>query len=162
MDRYQVFFLWIAAGFFITLTVLPASAETATVDSTILENETGEINLTEYSTASYNETEVVETELGLGFQFLASMLRLLHLNLNLINETLNEHSEEYPFLQPTIEETATGIDAADSAIVFVEDPTNMSNANATMHTFDSAIADLNASLVYPQLSFFEVLYGSFF
>ena len=90
------------------------------------------------------------------------MLRLLHLNLNLINETLNEHSEEYPFLQPTIEETATGIDAADSAIVFVEDPTNMSNANATMHTFDSAIADLNASLVYPQLSFFEVLYGSFF
>ena len=70
MDRYQVFFLWIAAGFFITLTVLPASAETATVDSTILENETGEINLTEYSTASYNETEVVETELGLGFSFL--------------------------------------------------------------------------------------------
>lgn len=67
-----------------------------------------------------------------------------------MNETLNEHSEEYPFLQSTIEGTATGIDAVDSAVIFVDDPTNMTKANATMHTFDDAIADLNASLVYPQ------------
>lgn len=150
MERHQVFCLWIAAGFFIILAVFPASAETVTEGSLILQNETGEINLTEYSTASYNETEAIESELGLGFRFLESMLRLLHLNLNLINETLSEHSEEYPFLQPAIEGTETGIDAADSSIVFVEDPTNTSKANDTMHTFDDAIADLNASLVYPQ------------
>ncbi|AKB75035.1 hypothetical protein MSLAZ_1774 [Methanosarcina lacustris Z-7289] len=78
------------------------------------------------------------------------MLRLLDLNLNLINETLNDHSEEYPFLQPTIEETSTGIDAVGSTIVVMEDPTNMSNAKAAMNTFDNAVADLNESLVYPQ------------
>lgn len=150
MNRLQVFCLWIAAGLFIILAVLPASAEAATGDGTILENETGELNLTEYSTASYNETEVIENELGLGFRFLESMLRLLHLNLNLINEILNEHSEEYPFLQSTIEGTATGIDTVDSAIVVVEDPTNISNAKSAMNTFDGAISDLNASLVYPQ------------
>jgi hypothetical protein len=150
MNRLQVFCLWVAAGLFITLAMLPASAEAATGDGTILENETGEINLTEYSTASYNETEVIENELGLGFRFLESMLRLLHLNLNLINQTLSDHSAEYPFLQPTIEGTATGIDAVDSAIVVVEDPTNISNAKSAMNTFDGAIADLNESLVYPQ------------
>jgi hypothetical protein len=150
MNRLQVFCLWVAAGLFITLAMLPASAEAAAGDGTILENETGEINLTEYSTASYNETEVIENELGLGFRFLESMLRLLHLNLNLINQTLSDHSAEYPFLQPTIEGTATGIDAVDSAIVVVEDPTNISNAKSAMNTFDGAIADLNESLVYPQ------------
>lgn len=72
MNRDKVFYLWIAAGLFITLAVFPASAETATGDSIILANETGEINFTEYSTTSYNETEVIETELGLGFKFLAS------------------------------------------------------------------------------------------
>ncbi len=150
MDRYQVLGLWIAAGLVIILFALPASAEPVAGDSTILENENGEINLTENSMASYNETEVVENELNLGFQFLESMLCLLDLNLNLINETLNEHVKEYPFLQPTIEGTTTGIGAVDSAIVYVKDPTNMSKANNTMHSFDSSIADLNASLVYPQ------------
>jgi hypothetical protein len=150
MNRLEVFCLWVAAGLFITLAVLPVSAEAATGDGTILENETGEINLTEYSTASYNETEVIENELGLGFRFLESMLHLLHLNLNLINQTLSDHSAEYPFLQPTIEGTSTGIDAVDSAIVVVEDPTNISNAKSAMNTFDGAIADLNESLVYPQ------------
>lgn len=150
MDRYQVLGLWIATGLVIILFTLPVSAETVAKGSTILENETGEINLTENSTASYNETEVVENELNLGFQFLESMLGLLNLNLNLINDTLNEHAKEYPFLQPTIEGTDTGIGAVDSAIVYVEDPMNMSNANTTMHTFDESIADLNASLVYPQ------------
>ncbi|WP_048135391.1 hypothetical protein [Methanosarcina sp. 1.H.T.1A.1] len=150
MDRYQVFCLWVAAGLFVTLSVLPASAETTFEAGTILENENEELNLTEYSTALDNETEVVEQELSLGLRFLGSMLRLLDLNLNLINETLNDHSEEYPFLQPTIEGTSTGIDAVGSTIVYVEDPTNMSKANSTMHTFDDAIADLNASLVYPQ------------
>jgi hypothetical protein len=38
----------------------------------------------------------------------------------------------------------------DSAIVVVEDPTNISNAKSAMNTFDGAIADLNESLVYPQ------------
>jgi len=150
MDRYQVFCLWIAVGLSITLAVLPASAETAIGNGIIPESKNEEINLTEYSMVSYNESEVIEEELGLGFRFLASMLRLLDLNLNLINETLNNHFAEYPFLQPTIEGTATGIDAVDSAIVVVEDPTNMSNAKSTMNTFDGAIADLNASLVYPQ------------
>lgn len=150
MEKQQVFCLWIAAGFFINLAVLPASAETDINENTILTNDTGEINLTEYSTASYNETEALETELGLGLEFLGSMLHLLDLNLNLINGLLDEHSEEYPFLQPTIEGTATGIDAVNSSIAFVEDPTNMTKADDTMHTFDGAIADLNASLVYPQ------------
>lgn len=150
MKILQVFCLWVAAGLFITLSVLPASAETTFEAGTFLENENKEINLTEYSTASYNETEVVENELSLGLRFLGSMLHLLDLNLNLINETLNDHSEEYPFLQPTMEETSTGIGAVDSAIVAVEDPTNMSNAKAAINTFDGAIADLNESLVYPQ------------
>ncbi|KKH50582.1 hypothetical protein [Methanosarcina sp. 1.H.A.2.2] len=150
MNWLQVFYLWIAAGLFITLSVLPASAETTFETGTILDNETAEINPIDNSTASYNETEVVEQELGLGLRFLGSMLRLLDLNLNLINGTLNDHSAEYPFLQPTIEGTSTGIETVDSTIVFVEDPTNMSKANSTMHTFDGAIADLNASLVYPQ------------
>ena len=149
MSRGQVFSLWLAAGFFILLAVYPASAETVT-DGTSPEYEEGKINLTEYSANSYNETESIETELGLGFKFLKSMLSLLHLNLNLINETLSERSEEYPFLQPTIEGTSTGINAVNSTIDFVDDPTNMSKANATMHTFDNAIEDLNASLVYPQ------------
>lgn len=150
MEKQQVFCLCIAAGFFITLSVVPVSAETETEESIILENETGEINLTENSTGLYNETESVETELGLGLDFLESMLRLLDLNLNLINGLLNEHSEEYPFLEPTIEGTAKGIDAVNSSIAFVEDPTNTTKANDTMHTFDDAIDDLNASLVYPQ------------
>jgi len=150
MDRFQVFCLWVAAGLFIILSVIPASAETTYEAGTILENENEEINLTEYSTASYNETEVVEEELGLGLRFLESMLRLLSLNLNLINQTLSDHSAEYPFLQPTIEGTSTGIDAVGSTIVYVEDPTNMSNANLAMNSFDGSIADLNASLVYPQ------------
>lgn len=150
MNRLQVFCLWVAAGLFITLSVLPASAETALEAGTILVNETEDINLTEYSTASYNETEVVENELGLGFRFLGSMLRLLDLNLNLINETLNDHSEKYPFLQSTIEGTSTGIETVDSTVVFVEDPMNMSNAKAAMNTFDGSVADLNESLVYPQ------------
>lgn len=150
MEKQQVFCLWIAAGLFINLAVLPVSAETATEESTILENETGEINLTEYSMASYNETEAVETELGLGLEFLGSMLHMLDLSLNLTNGLLSEHSEEYPFLEPTIEGTAKGIDAVNSSIAFVEDPTNMTKANDTMHTFDGAIDDLNASLVYPQ------------
>ncbi|MEL7664214.1 MAG: hypothetical protein AAGU10_08800 [Methanosarcina mazei] len=149
MSRGQVFSLWLAAGLFILLAVYPASAETVT-DGISPEYEEGKINLTEYSANSYNETESIETELGLGFKFLKSMLSLLHLNLNLINETLSERSEEYPFLQPTIEGTSTGINAVNSTIDFVDDPTNMSKANATMHTFDSAIEDLNASLVYPQ------------
>ena len=148
MERHQALYLWAAAGLFIILAIFPASASTAMGNK--IGNETEEINLTEYSTASYNETGVVENELGLGFQFLGSLLRLLSLNLNLINETLSERSEEYPFLQPTIEGTSTGIVTADSAIVFVDDPTNMSKANNTMHTFDSTISDLNTSLVYPQ------------
>ncbi len=150
INRLQVFCLWVAAGLFITLFVIPASAETAPDAGIILVNESEEINLTEYSTASYNETEVAENELSLSFRFLGSMLHLLNLNLNLINGTLNNHSAEYPFLQSTIEGTSTGIGAVDSAIVVVEDPTNMSNAKSAMNTFDGAIADLNESLVYPQ------------
>jgi hypothetical protein len=150
MDRFQIFCLLGVAGIFITLAVVPVSAETVTGDDTVLESSNGEINLTEYSTASCNETEGIETELGLGFKFLKSMLSLLDLNLNLINETLTEHSEEYPFLQPTIEGTNKGTGAVDSAIVYVDDPTNMSKADDTMHSFDGAIEDLNESLVYPQ------------
>ena len=150
MNILQVFCLWIAAGLFITLSVLPASAETTFETGTILENEAVETNPIGNSTVSYNETEVVEQELGLGLRFLGSMLRLLDLNLNLINETLNDHATEYPFLQSTIEEASTGIGAVDSTIVFVEDPTNMSKANLAMNTFDDAVSDLNESLVYPQ------------
>lgn len=150
MEKSQAFCLLIAAGIFINLAVLPASAQKVKEESIVFENETEEINLTEYSTTLYNETETVENELGLGLEFLGSMLRLLHLNLNLINGLLSEHSEEYPFLESTIEGTATGMDAVNSSIAFVEDPTNTTKANDTMHTFDDAIADLNTSLVYPQ------------
>lgn len=151
MNRYQIFFLWIAAGLFVTLSMFPVSAETVPEAGVVLESETGEINLTEYSMASYNETEVIEKELGLGLRFLESMLRLLGLNLNLINETLNEHSAEYPFLQPTIEGTATGIETVDSALVVVKDPENVSKTNYTVNTFfNGSVANLNASLVYPQ------------
>jgi hypothetical protein len=150
MNIFQAFCLWIAAGLFITLSVLPASAETSFEAGMILENETVEINPIDNSTSSYNETEVVEKELGLGFRFLGSMLRLLDLNLNLINGTLNDHSAEYPFLQTTIEGTSTGIETVDSVLGVMEDPESINDDNFTLNTFDDAIADLNESLVYPQ------------
>lgn len=150
MNIFQAFCLWIAAGLFITLSVLPASAETSFEAGMILENETAEINPIDNSTSSYNETEVVEKELGLGFRFLGSMLRLLDLNLNLINGTLNDHSAEYPFLQTTIEGTSTGIETVDSVLGVMEDPESINDDNFTLNTFDDAIADLNESLVYPQ------------
>ncbi|WP_235283023.1 hypothetical protein [Methanosarcina sp. 1.H.T.1A.1] len=143
--------MWIATGLFITLSVLPVSAEINFDTGTILKNEYAKINPIDNSTSSYNETEVVEQELSLSLRFLASMLHLLDLNLDLINETLNEHSAEYPFLQSTIEEVSTGLEAVNSAIVVMEtSPENMSKANFTLNTFDSAVSDLNESLVYPQ------------
>ncbi|WP_235283256.1 hypothetical protein [Methanosarcina sp. 2.H.A.1B.4] len=131
--------------------MLPVSAEINFDTGTILKNEYAKINPIDNSTSSYNETEVVEQELSLSLRFLASMLHLLDLNLDLIHETLNEHSAEYPFLQPIIEGAATGIEAVNSAIVVMEtSPENMSEANFTLNTFDGAVANLNESLIYPQ------------
>ena len=79
------------------------------------------------SASIYYETELMEQETGLNFRFLTSMLQMLDLNLNLINETLSSHVKEYPFLQPTIEGTTTGIGTVDSALSLVElSPENLS------------------------------------
>ena len=122
MSRCKIIYLSIAAGFLFALSVISASAE---INET---NETNPIN----TTPLYNETQLLEQEIALNINLLTSMLRMLDLNLNLINETLNAHLEEYPFLKPTIEGTDEGIRAVDSILSVIKlSHDNLSDTNVT-------------------------------
>ena len=75
---------------------------------------------------------------------------MLDLNLNLINETLNAHLEEYPFLKPTIEGTNEGIKTVDSIIAVMElNPDNPNDTNVTLSSLNETMARINSSLEYP-------------
>jgi hypothetical protein len=130
--------IWVTifAGLLFVLSVISASAET---DSEAVPD-------------SEHETGIIAQEIGLNLNFLKSMLQMLDLNLNLINETLNSHLEEFPFLQPTIEGTAEGIKTVDSILVVLElDPNNMNDSNVTLHSLNETLAQINSSIMYPDL-----------
>lgn len=141
MNRCNVIYLLVAAGLLLILSVISASAET---------NATNETNPIENLTSSYNETGLVEREIALNIHFLTSMLQMLNLNLNLINETLNAHLKEYPFLKPTIEGTNEGIKIVDSIIAVMElNPDNPNDTNVTLSSLNETMAQINSSLEYP-------------
>ena len=147
MSRCKIAFLWIAVSFLVMISMFTASAETTHELEMVVENKIDETD----SASIYYETELMEQETGLNFRFLTSMLQMLDLNLNLINETLSSHVKEYPFLQPTIEGTTTGIGTVDSALSLVElSPENLSDANSTLISFNENMAQLNSSLEYPE------------
>jgi len=140
MSRYKIIYLSIAAGLLFALSVISASAE---INET---NETNPIN----TTPLYNETQLLEQEIALNINLLTSMLQMLDLNLNLINETLNAHLEEYPFLKPTIEGTDEGIKAVDSMLSVVKlSPDNLSDTNVTPGSLNETMSRINSSLEYP-------------
>jgi len=141
MNRCNVIYLLVAAGLLLILSVISASAET---------NATNETNPTENLTSSYNETGLVEREIALNIHFLISMLQMLDLNLNLINEILNAHLKEYPFLKPTIEGTNENIKTVDSIFTVMElNPDNPNDTNVTLSSLNETMAQINSSLEYP-------------
>jgi len=141
MSRCKVIYLSIAAGLLLALFVISASAETTG---------TNETDPMENPTSFYKETELLEREIALNIHFLTSMLQMLNLNLNLINETLNTHLEEYPFLKPTIEGTEEGIRAVDSILAVVEfSPENLNDTNVTLSSLNETMSRINSSLEYP-------------
>lgn len=140
MNRFKDIYLLIASALLLALSVISASAETNDI------NETNPI----YPISTYNETQLLEQEITLNINFLISMLQMLDLNLNLINETLNIHLEEYPFLQPTIEGTEEGIKAVDSILAAVKlNPDNLSDSNVTPGSLNDTMSRINYSLEYP-------------
>jgi hypothetical protein len=139
MSRCKIIYLAIAAGLLLALSMILASAE---MNET---NETNPIN----TTSSYNETQLLEQEIALNINFLTSMLQMLDLNLNLIDETLNAHLVEYPFLKPTMEGTNEGIKAVDSILAVVKSPENLSGTNVTPSSLNETISRINSSLEYP-------------
>jgi hypothetical protein len=124
------------------LSVISVSAET---------NGTNETNpIRTNSSYSYNEIGALEQEIALNINFLTSMLQMLDLSLNLINELLNSHLEEYPFLKPTIEGTDEGAKAVDSMILVLEmNPENMSSSNVTLSSLNETMAQINSNIEYP-------------
>ena len=140
MSRCKIIYLSIAAGLLFALSVISASAE---INET---NETNPIN----TTPLYNETQLLEQEIALNINLLTSMLQMLDLNLNLINETLNAHLEEYPFLKPTIEGTDEGIRAVDSILSVVKlSHDNLSDTNVTPGYLNETMSRINSGLEYP-------------
>jgi hypothetical protein len=124
-----------------------ASAATAHELEAVVENKTDE---TDSASIRY-ETELMEQETCLNFRFLTSMLQMLDLNLNLINEILSSHVKEYPFLQSTIEGTTAGIGTVNYVLSLVElSPENRSDTNSTLTSFNENMAQLNSSLEYPE------------
>jgi hypothetical protein len=125
--------------------VCPASSTVGLDSQNPLKNETYEKN----SVSNTSETELIEMETALGFHFLTSMLKMLDLNLNLINETLNAHIEEYPFLNSSIEGTNTSIKTVDSIIsVLQTDPENLSDIETKLIALNETMAQLNTSIEY--------------
>ncbi len=173
MDSYKYIFLSIFAGFLLIISVISALGESNPVVGTILENGTSEPSIDDLissnnetalsgETSSFNEilpfdemsssnvTGLISQEIKLNLNFLTSMLQMLNLNLHLINETLNAHLEEFPFLQPTIEGTDEGIKTVDNILVILNiDPNNTSNSNVTLHSLNATMSQINSSLTYP-------------
>lgn len=139
MDRYKKVYLLIVAGLLLALSMISASAE---INET---NETNPVN----TTSLFNETQIMEQEIALNINLLISMLQMLDLNLYLINETLNTHLEEYPFLKPTIEGTEEGIKAVDSILAAIS-PDNTSDTNVTPGALHETMSLINSSLEYPE------------
>jgi len=146
MNRLQIFYLRIAASLLVMLSTLPISVALTDEMETILDNETNGIDFT----SMYNETKLIDQEIGLNFRFLTSMLQMLDLNLNLINGTLNSRVAEYPFLQPTIEGTGAGIVTMDSVLGVMEsNPENLSDMETALGSLNETVTQLNSSLEYP-------------
>jgi hypothetical protein len=76
---------------------------------------------------------------------------MLDLNLYLINETLNSHIEEYPFLKPTLEGTEESINGVNSilAALGVSPPENLNSTNVTSNSLNETLSQINSSLQYP-------------
>lgn len=140
ISRLKIADLSIALLFLLALFVTAASAET---------NETNELYLIN-NTSAYNETQFFEQEISLNANLLTSMLQMLDLNLRLINETLNSHIEEYPFLKPTLEGTDESVKAVDSILaVFMTSSENQSDTNITSGNLYETISQINSTLEYP-------------
>jgi hypothetical protein len=136
MNRSKGIWVTILAGLLFVLSIISASAEADPEAVSVSEDETG----------------LIAQEIELNLNFLESMLQMLDINLNLINETLNSHLEEFPFLQPTIEGTAEGIKTVDSLLVVLElSPNDMSDSNVTLHSLNATLAQINSSIMYPDL-----------
>jgi len=150
MNRYKFVCLSVVAGLLLLLSITSASAETNPEAETILENGTDKLNLIDKlaslnnETSSNNETGIIAQETELTPNFLTSMLQMLDLNLNIINETLNAYVAEFPFLQPIIEGTTEGIKTVDSILVVMElSPDNLSDTNVTLRSLNETLAQIN-------------------
>jgi hypothetical protein len=140
MARCKIVILSIVSGLLILLSIISASADPdGTNETTPVENKTCE-----------NNTELMENVATLNINFITTMLQLLDLNLNLINETLNAHLEEYPFLKPTIEGTDEGIKGVDSILtVLGSSPENLNDTNVTPNSLNETLSQINSTLQYP-------------
>lgn len=139
MARCKVIYLSIISGLLLILSVISASADP---------NDTSETNT--IPPTYDNNTELLGREITLNINFLTSMLKMLDLNLNLINATLNAHLEEYPFLKPTIEGTDESIKGVNSILaVFGVSPENLTDANVTPRSLNETLSQINSSLQYP-------------
>lgn len=146
MNRTHVFYLRKATSLLVILSMLPTSVALTEEAEASFEDENNETDLA----SMYNENELMDQEIGLNFRFLTSMLQMLDLNLNLINGTLNARVEEYPFLQPTIEGTESGIATTDSILgVLGSNPENLSEMENSLVSLNENMERLNSSLGYP-------------
>lgn len=142
--KLDIFHLRIATSLLIVLSTLLISLALAEEEDINLEDEKDKT----YFASMYNETELIDQEIGLNFRFLISMLQMF--DLNLINGTLNSRVEEYPSLQPTIEGTEAGIATADSILNVLEsNPENLSEMKESLISLNENMTQLNASLKYP-------------
>ena len=139
MARCKVVVLSIVSVLLLMLLPISVSAETT---------DTNESNST--LSTSENNTGLIENEISLNLNFLATMLKMLDLNLRLINETLNAHVEEYPFLKSTMEGTDEGIKGVDSIIAVITlSPDNLSDTNVTPGSLNEIMSGVNSSMEYP-------------
>jgi hypothetical protein len=142
--KLDIFHLRIATSLLIVLSALLISLALTEEADVNLEDEKDKTDFA----SMYNETELIDQEIGLNFRFLISMLQMF--DLNLINGTLNSRVEEYPSLQPTIEGTEAGIATADSILDVLEsNPENLSEMKESLISLNENMAQLNASLKYP-------------
>lgn len=146
MKRLEIFYLRIAASLLVILSMLSTSLALTDGAETSFEDENDETDFA----SMYNETGIMDQEIGLNFRFLTSMLQMLDLNLNLINGILNARVEEYPFLQPSIEGTEAGIATTNSILGVLEsNPENLSETENSLVSLNEKVERFNSSLEYP-------------
>jgi hypothetical protein len=127
------------------LSTFPASSASGPGIQNLLGNDTNEDD----SISLTNETKLMKQEIELSFHFLKSMLQMLDLSFNLMNETLNTHVEEYPFLESTANGTNAGIKTVDSIIsVLQTDPENLSDVQTKLIALNETVAQFNTSSEY--------------